>query len=181
MRGRVSLMLIGAYLLTAACGGGERSSSDTHAGASAGADSAPALHAGAGDTSAAEAAGHAHAGEGEAQALLPIMQKLGSDMTAITYALMTDDTATVARSAKVIAEHAPISAADLERIHGVLGTEMAEFERLDAAVHDASVRLSQAAEAGRTPDVLTRLNEVQTGCVACHEKFRARLRTNTAR
>jgi cytochrome c556 len=100
-------------------------------------------------------------------------------MTALTYGLMTDDGAMVATSAAAIAEHAPIATDDLERIHGVLGTDMAEFERLDAAVHDASVRLHEAAADGRTADVLTRLTEVQRGCVACHTQFRERLRTNT--
>jgi cytochrome c556 len=125
-------------------------------------------------------AGHAAAGEG-GQALLPIMQRLGSEMTALTYGLMTDDHEAVMRSAAAIAEHAPISAADLERIHTVLGPDMARFEAVDDSVHVASTRLHDAAQA-REPDVVVqRLGEVQRGCVSCHVQFRERLRTNAKR
>ena len=123
------------------------------------------------------AAGQAAAGEG-GQALLPIMQKLGSEMTALTYALMTDDYETVQRSAAAIADHAPISAEELERIHSVLGPEMAKFEAVDESVHVASVRLNEAARARQLDQVVERLGEVQRGCVSCHAQFRERLLTN---
>ena len=185
MRVGATLTVIAMCMLAGACDGGERGSTggsaDTLAVAPASTGGSADTHAAAGDTAAADPSGHAHAAEGEGLALLPIMQKLGADMTSLTYGLMTDDAALVAKSAATIAEHAPIAPAELERIHGVLGTEMAEFERLDEEVHAASVRLSQAAEGGRTAEVLTRLNEVQRGCVACHTKFRQRLRTNPSR
>ena len=185
MRASITLTMIAICMFTGACDGGDQGSTsrptDTLAVAPSGADSSPDTHTAAGDTAAADPAGHAHVAEGEGLALLPIMQKLGADMTSLTYGLMTDDAALVAKSAATIAEHAPIAPAEIERIHGVLGTEMAEFERLDEEVHAASVRLSQAAEGGRTAEVLTRLNEVQRGCVACHTKFRQRLRTNPSR
>ena len=124
------------------------------------------------------AGGHAAAGEGEA--LLPIMQRLGSEMTTLTYALMTDDYQTVERSAAAIAEHAPISAEELERIHGILGSDMARFEAGDESVHVASVRLHEAAQARQPGAVVGRLGEVQRGCVSCHVQFRDRLLSNRA-
>jgi hypothetical protein len=42
------------------------------------------------------------------------MQRLGSNRTALTYALMTDDRATVQEQAAAIAAHAPISEAEPE-------------------------------------------------------------------
>jgi cytochrome c556 len=122
------------------------------------------------------AAGHAAAGEG--QALLPIMQRLGSEMTALTHALMTDDYEAVTRSAAAIAEHAPISAEELGRLHAALGPDMARFEAADESVHVASVRLHDAARARQLDVVVQRLGEVQRGCVSCHAQFRARLRTS---
>ncbi len=128
-----------------------------------------------------EAGGHAHAAPGEGGLpLLAIMQGLGSDMTALTYSLVTDDHEGVARRAASIAEHAPISAEDLERIHGTLGEDMARFEAVDESVHVASRRLHEAARADDPQLVITRLGEVQRGCVSCHTQFRERLRTNTA-
>ena len=128
-----------------------------------------------------QAEDHAHTAAGEGRALLPIMQELGARMTALTHGLMIDSTGLVASSAAAMAEHAPISAADLERIRRELGPDMAEFERLDEAVHSTLVRLRDAAAAERTEEVLTLLNEAQHGCIACHDAFRARLRTNVAR
>jgi len=183
--GERSLALLAAMVLLAgACSNGDRSGSegaaDTQNAAPAGTGTAQDAPATA-DSVAAEGAGHAHAGEGEGESLLLIMQKLGTHMTALTYGLMTDDSAMVANGAESIAEHAPIAPEEIERIHGVLGTDMAEFERLDEAVHTASVRLRDAAAAGRTQDVLTLLGEVQRGCVACHSQFRERLLTNPSR
>ena len=125
------------------------------------------------------AAGHA-AADGEGQALLPIMQRLGAEMITLTNALMTEDRATITRSAAAIAEHAPISAAELERIHTTLGEQMATFEALDERVHSASVRLNEAAQTGDFAAVAERLGEVQRGCVACHTQFRSRLLTTDA-
>lgn len=123
------------------------------------------------------ATGHAAPGAG-GQALLPIMQRLGSDMNALTYALMTEDHETVMRSAAAMAEHAPISAAEVERIHTTLGPDMAAFEAVDESVHVAAVRLHEAARARRPDLVVQRLGEVQSGCVSCHAMFRDRLRTD---
>ncbi len=84
-------------------------------------------HAAAGTPPGASgAAGHT-AAEEAGQVLLPIMQRLGTEMTPLTRALMMDDFAAVTRSAAAIAEHAPISGEELERIHSVLGADMAAF------------------------------------------------------
>jgi len=76
-----------------------------------------------------------------------------------------------------VAGHPGISAGELERIEAELGPEMAEFAAADEAVHRASVRLHEAAEAREMGNVLQRLAEVQRGCVDCHGRFRERLST----
>jgi hypothetical protein len=139
----------------------------------------PDAHEGAHDA-AGGAAGHAHGGTGEPRPLLPIMQQLGTDMVTLTHALMTDSAELVAHAAESIANHPPIAQDEIERIHRTLGDQMHEFERLDEEVHGLSVQLHEAAEAGDTEEVLTLLNQVQRGCVACHTQFRERLRTKTA-
>lgn len=139
-------------------------------------DTAAALSPDSAATDAPSGAGHAAAEGG--QALLPIMQRLGADMVALTHALMTDDYETVTQRAEAVANHAPISAEELERIHGLLGEDMARFEALDESVHEASVRLHEAARAREPASIAERLGEVQQGCVACHVQFRERLRTN---
>lgn len=123
------------------------------------------------------AAGHSPAAEG-GEALLPIMQRLGGEMNALTYALMTDDAETVARSAAAIAAHAPVSAAELDRVRTVLQADMARFEAVDESVHIAAARLREAAQSRKPDLVVQRLGEVQRGCVSCHAQFREQLRTN---
>jgi len=171
MGGKCLALLAGMAMLAVGCSSGDPGAAD-------GAVDTPTVAA---ESTAAEADGHPHAAEGAGETLLVIMQRLGTHMTALTYGLMTDDSAMVAKGAEAIAEHAPIAPEELERIQGVLGTEMAEFERLDVEVHDASVRLRDAATAGRTQDVLALLGEVQRGCVACHSQFREGLLTNPSR
>lgn len=121
----------------------------------------------------------AHAApDGEGELLLVIMQRLGSEMARLTHALMTEDRETLADAAEGIAAHAPISAAELERIQTALGAEMDTFEELDERVHVSSVALRDVARSGDLQDVVRQLGEVQSGCVACHTEFRERLLTN---
>lgn len=174
MRAITASLLFSTAMLLGACNDGAPGS-----GAGAVDSQAADAHAAA-DSMGEEVAGHAHGAEGEGEALLPIMQRLGSLMVSLTHGLMTDDDSTVARSAAAIAQHAPIAAEELERISSVLGSDMAEFVRLDEEVHEQSVLLSNAAAAGQIDEVLTQLNQVQRGCVACHALFRERLRTSSA-
>ena len=92
-------------------------------------------------------------------------------------ALWTDDYAGLSERARHLADHAPISAAEIARIESVLGDEMEAFEAADEVVHDAAVRMSEAADARDIDRLLEELSTVQRGCVACHSTFRDRLRT----
>jgi cytochrome c556 len=182
MRGPVMMVLLGMSLAIGACNAADH---DRAAGADAAA-TAPGGAAGDEHTPADAGAAHdehdaappGHAATGDAVPLLQIMQKLGSDMASLTHGLMTDDRQLVVNSASAIAEHSAI--ADLERVQQELGGEIGEFERLDTDVHNTLLQLRDAAAAGRTDEVLTKLNQAQRGCVACHAKFRERLRTNVA-
>lgn len=118
---------------------------------------------------------HGHDEHAGSRSLHDIMHGLGAQMLALTYGLVVDDQGAVVRSAAAIAEHAPISHEELERVRRVLGDDMAGFEELDETLHRDAVRLHDAAKAGRTEDVLTRLNELQRTCLACHTQYRDRL------
>lgn len=183
MRGIAAVLLVGTSMLVGGCGqdtgqtqadavpatqADESASHDTHD-----------THDAAQDAAASATDAHAHGGTGEPRPLLPIMTQLGVDMVTLTHGLMADSAELVAHGAEAIAHHPPIAQEDIDRISRTLGAEMAEFERLDTEVHEGSVRLHEAARSGSTDQVLTILNEVQRGCVACHTKFRDRLRTST--
>lgn len=170
---RAGLLFASLLFVGTACDGPETggATGDTKVSAR---DSTPgsAVHDATGGHGADSAAG---------ETLLPIMQRLGTSMSALTHGLMTEDHEAVSRHAAAIAAHAPISAAEIERIRRVLGSDMHAFEALDESVHVASVRLRDAAQDRRPALVVERLGTVQRGCVSCHAQFRARLRTTAAR
>lgn len=109
--------------------------------------------------------------------LLPIMMRLAANMTGFTNALWTEDFEAMTKYATGISAHPNISADELERIESILGAEAEAFEVADEEVHQASVRLREAAEARDMDAVLEQLAAVQSGCVGCHNRFRERLRT----
>lgn len=117
--------------------------------------------------------------DSEALPLLPIMLRMSADMAGVMQALWLEDYEAMARSAAAVAGHAHISAAELKRIDAELGPELTAFEAADAAVHEASVRMRDAAEARQLDAFLEHLATVQRGCVACHSKFRDRLSTTS--
>jgi cytochrome c556 len=124
-----------------------------------------------------------HAGHGagqEPQALLPIMLGMSADLAGLLQAMWLDDYDGLSERARRLAQHAPISAAEIARVESVLGAEMKAFEAADAVMHSAAVRMSEAADARNIDRLLEDLAAVQRGCVECHNTFRTRLRT-TAR
>ena len=121
-----------------------------------------------------------HAGHGaglQSQTLLPIMLGMSADIAGVMQGLWLGDYNRLSERARSLADHAPISAAEIARIESVLGAEMAAFEAADGVVHEAAVRMSEAADARDIDGLLTELATVQRGCVACHNTFRDRLRT----
>ncbi len=108
--------------------------------------------------------------------LKAIMVDLGVQMETIQRALWTEDHASIATAAKAIAEHPHVSAEERQRVMGILKSEMADFVAGDRAVHDGALRLADAATRGEMDAVLKELAELQAGCVACHTRFRPRLR-----
>ncbi|MDX1661448.1 MAG: cytochrome c [Gemmatimonadota bacterium] len=53
---------------------------------------------------------------------------------------------------------------------------MSAFAKLDREVHDAAVRVREAAEAEDLDGVVEAWQAIQDGCVACHRRFRDRLK-----
>ncbi len=109
----------------------------------------------------------------------PIMQTMSTDVAGLLSALWFEDYPEVAARADAIADHAPLSPDERDRIQAELGPEMEAFQELDEAVHLAAVRVREAAEAERVDELLDGLSEMQRGCVSCHTRFREVLSTRT--
>lgn len=112
----------------------------------------------------------------EAPSLLEIMQGLNADTIQLTNALMTHDWATMASSARSIADHPPIPRPELKRIAGALGERTPEFKELDMQVHDAAVEIGKAAEDRDLDRASRRFTVMIEGCTSCHSKFRDEVR-----
>jgi len=110
--------------------------------------------------------------------LRPIMQQLGIEMGRLTAALWLEDYALMTASAGAIADHAHIAEEELARVQRTLGADMEAFETIDREVHESAVTLHDAARARDLDAIVRQLGEVQRGCVACHTRFRDRLRTD---
>lgn len=163
----VHLLLLGpALLLAVGCEEQPREDGAGGDGARTAQHTEP-VHAGA-DTGAAP----------EALPLRPIMQRLASDMAGFSHALWLEDHAEMTARAAAMADHPHISTEEIRRIEAALGPDMPAFEEADEVVHIAAIRMQEAAAARRQDEVVTRLGEVQRGCVSCHSRFRDRLRTD---
>ena len=107
--------------------------------------------------------------------LKSIMVDLGERMEQAQGALWADDLAGVQAAAQAVADHPHVAPTEMSRIQGLLGPEFSDFAKADKRVHDAAVRLADAAGDSDVAAVLRELGAVQTGCVACHASFRERL------
>jgi len=115
------------------------------------------------------------AAEPEPATLKTIMGGLKSDMANVHDALWSEDYEALQSAARSVADHPHVSPNEHTRIQAALGPDFAAFAFADRAVHDAALRLSDAAKAEDLEQTLLELAAVQNGCVACHTSFRARL------
>lgn len=171
----LNCLLLTAWLLSSA--GCEKAAEPAPPGSSDPARDAPSESAAGGH----DTPGHPRDGtdvNAESLPLLPIMMQMQAHMAGLMQALWIESYEDMATHARAIAAHAHISPEELARIETELGPEMAAFEAADEAVHEASLRMQDAAEAEDMEAFLGHLATVQRGCVGCHSRFRARLRTN---
>jgi cytochrome c556 len=110
--------------------------------------------------------------------LKAVMAGIAADMDSVHAGIWTEDLVQVERAATSIAGHPQVSADERSRIQQILGVDFGDFVAGDKRVHDAAVGLATAAAANDVADVLPALGELESGCVACHSTFRARLKAD---
>lgn len=95
----------------------------------------------------------------------------------IENALWRDDFAAVASEARAIVNHAAISKEERQRIIATLHEDTGWFKQADVRVHKAALALALAADEKKPHEIVKALGEMQSACIACHIKFRERLRS----
>ena len=104
--------------------------------------------------------------------LRAVMDKLGSDMQAITGAIAKEDWPLVAELAPKIANHAEPPTVEKMRILAWLGADAGKFRGFDGQVHDAATAMGEAARQGDGQAVIAAFARTQQSCLACHQGFR---------
>lgn len=123
--------------------------------------------------------GKLHAGHtrhSQALTLRQVMQEILSEYQGIAAAVATDNAEQAADSARRLANHRIPAGGllpyfPLEKINN---ESLSVLPAMNDAVEGAALRLADAAERGNMAEAATRLGEIASGCVACHQFFRGR-------
>jgi len=170
-------LLLGSFLALAAAGC-RQAADDDHDDSRAPSSAATTAAGHDAATGGQEASHDTQEASHDAQTLRTIMQGLSVDMQAFSHALFTGDSLQMVARAGAMADHAHLLPSEVQRISGLLGAEMPAFEAADERVHHGAERLHELSRSGQLDAVARQLGEVQQGCVACHNQFRERLRTD---
>jgi hypothetical protein len=106
--------------------------------------------------------------------LRQVMQEILSDFQGIAAAIATDNAEQAADSARRLANHRiPVGGLlpyfPLDKVNNA---SLAVLPAMNNAVEGAALRLAEAADNGNMAGAATRLGEIASGCVACHQFFR---------
>lgn len=103
-----------------------------------------------------------------------VMQELGRNMQTVTDGISHEDWGLVEEiSSKIASRHQPPLSEKL-RIIGLLGLEMERFKSLDGETHRAAIALERASRERDGRKVISVFQQLQMGCLACHEAYRDR-------
>jgi len=102
-----------------------------------------------------------------------VMKDLGKHMQTIAGAIAREDWALVGKTAPLIAAHPQPPAAEKARIISYMGSNMARFKAFDMQTHEAAHALEHAAMEKNGTGVIDAFREIQSGCLGCHQNFRA--------
>ncbi len=108
--------------------------------------------------------------------LRSVMQELGAEYLRLTNALLVDDFKQIEESAKAIAGH-PLPDEIVTAIRNKLGPKFGDFERVDERSHEQADELARRAAAKDMSGAASAFGGLASGCVSCHEQFRATLKS----
>jgi len=117
------------------------------------------------------------AADGQESHFRGMMQELGRQMGRLSEGIMADDMVLVASSAISIADHPKPPMSERIRIVSELGTDATAFRAIDTEVHDTAMAIHTAAKEGDRVEVTNGFHKLVNSCLACHTRFRGRLRS----
>ncbi len=116
-----------------------------------------------------------HTRKSQQLTLRQIMHEILSDYQSIAAGIATDNAEQAADSARRLANHRIPKGGlfpyfPLEMVNDA---DMGVLPTMNEAVEGSALKLAEAAEKGDMATAAARLSDIMTGCVACHQKFRA--------
>jgi len=107
--------------------------------------------------------------------LIPMMQKLLTDMQTVDQGIYTENYEMIAHGAGGIADHPKMTIKDKKIIKQSLGQEMKKFVAFDMSVHHHADSMRMAAMRKKMQKVLNHYRIIQQGCVDCHSNYRTEI------
>ena len=107
--------------------------------------------------------------------LKAIMQELRQHFVDVSDGFLLDDFDKVAEGALAIAEHPRIPPEQVQMVADELGAEMPVFKNFDVQVHELSLEMYKAANAGDRVGAVTAYQGMVAACFNCHTAYRQRV------
>ena len=104
--------------------------------------------------------------------LQKIMKAMGNDMQNILVAINKEDWSAIKQSAVNIAEHPKPPFTEKIRILSFIGTDTAQFKKLDTITHNTAMELVKLAEQENGNAIIDKFAQLQKSCLNCHQSFR---------
>lgn len=101
-----------------------------------------------------------------------MMQGLGEEMARISEGIWREEFVTIAGAAQAIAEHPLPPLLQRLALLAQLGTAAPRFMAADDEMKEAALVLKVAADGQRIDEVVSRYQQLQQRCVACHSWYR---------
>lgn len=107
--------------------------------------------------------------------LRQVMLEILSEYQTIAMAISMDNAEAAADAARRLAGHRIPKGGLLPYfpLNQVNDTDLGVLPAMNTAVEGSALKLAEAADAGDMPLAASYLSDIMTGCVACHQKFRA--------
>jgi cytochrome c556 len=107
-----------------------------------------------------------------------VMKDLGKHMQTVAGAIAHEDWDQVAQTAALIGDHPKPSLLERTRIFAFVGTRMSKFKEFDTQTHEAAHEMADAASVGDGMQVINQFQQLQAGCLGCHQTFRSEFVTH---
>jgi len=104
-----------------------------------------------------------------------VMQGLLNDSLVLNQGIFYKDYSKIEQAAKDIANHPKPGKGTMKKVMFELKTEMGAFKAFDTLVHNAAVKIEEAAAKKDMQQIKSNYHEMLNGCLSCHTQYKERV------